>query len=64
MTGAGCFLIAEKTPIRVLGISVDITSRKLMEMALQQEEEQYKNLVENINDVIFTADTREECLPS
>ncbi|MEI6292667.1 MAG: PAS domain S-box protein [Methanomicrobiales archaeon] len=43
-------------PIRVLGISVDITSRKMMELALQQEQEQYKNLVANINDVIFSTD--------
>ncbi|MCX6690781.1 MAG: PAS domain S-box protein, partial [Methanoregula sp.] len=44
------------TPLRVLGISVDITARKLVELALQQEQEQYKNLVTNINDVIFTTD--------
>jgi PAS domain S-box-containing protein len=42
--------------IRVLGISVDITSRKMVELALEHEEEQYKNLVANINDVIFATD--------
>jgi PAS domain S-box-containing protein len=45
-------------PLRVLGISVDITRRKLMELALIQEEEKYKNLVSNINDVIFSTDLR------
>jgi PAS domain S-box-containing protein len=52
------FFDTEKRPVRVLGISVDITGRKMMELALQREEEQYKNLVANINDVIFTTDPR------
>jgi len=52
------FFDPDNHPARVLGISVDITSRKMVELALQEEEERYKNLVANINDVIFTADTR------
>jgi PAS domain S-box-containing protein len=52
------FLDSSGTPSRVLGISVDITGRKQMELALIQEEEKYKNLVANINDVLFTMDPR------
>lgn len=38
----------------VMGISRDISHRKEIEDALRQSEEKYRNMVENINDVIFT----------
>lgn len=38
----------------VMGISRDISHRKEIEDALRLSEEKYRNMVENINDVIFT----------
>jgi len=47
-TGEGVFFTA---------VIRDISERKLTEEALQQSQERYQNLVENINDVIFEVDT-------
>ena len=37
---------------------LDITERKLAEHALRRSEEQHRSLVENINEIIFTLDTK------
>ena len=43
-------------PQRMSGVCIDITDRKRAEEALRESEAHYKQLVENINDVIFTLD--------
>jgi PAS domain S-box-containing protein len=42
----------------VQGIVRDITDRKKAEQALRRSEEQHRSLVENINEIIFTLDTK------
>ena len=42
----------------VLGLDVDITERKRAEQALRASEEQYRRLVEEIDEVIFSIDDR------
>jgi PAS domain S-box-containing protein len=42
----------------IQGIVRDITERKNAERALRRSEEQHRSLVENINEVIFTLDTK------
>ena len=44
--------------IRIFGVNIDITQRKLAEEALQESEERYKELVENANSMIFKVDTK------
>jgi two-component system, sensor histidine kinase and response regulator len=44
------------TVSQVLGISTDITARKLMETELREREERYHELINNANDLIFTQD--------
>jgi PAS domain S-box-containing protein len=43
-------------PIGFQGIARDITERKQVEKALCESENKYKNLIENIPDIIFTID--------
>ncbi len=40
------------------GVTRDITGQKLYEEKLRQSEEKFRNLVENINDVVFSLDTQ------
>lgn len=56
-------------PTGILGISTDVTEKKKLEeqrneavLALRQSEEHYRLLAENIDDVIWTTDTRYELL--
>jgi len=51
------FKPGDKKPYQVYTTFDDITERKQAEETLQQSQERYQNLVENINDVIFEVDT-------
>ncbi|HSQ84314.1 MAG TPA: PAS domain S-box protein [Desulfobacterales bacterium] len=46
----------DSVPVGIIGVTRDITERKQAEQALRKSEEKYKNLVENINEVIYTID--------
>ena len=47
---------ADGKPIRMAGVVADITERKRAEEALREREESYRDLVENIEDLICTHD--------
>jgi PAS domain S-box-containing protein len=53
--GSGIFS-NDKKLLALEGFITDITTRKLMEGALQQSEEKYRQLVENLNDAVYSLD--------
>jgi len=46
------------TPAGFRGIARDVSSRKEMEASLTENEERYRNLVENMSEVIFSTDDK------
>jgi PAS domain S-box-containing protein len=52
-----CLFDSENRPTGIIAVGLDITDRKKTEEALQESEEKYRDLVENLNDVIYAVDT-------
>ncbi|MDD5475873.1 MAG: PAS domain S-box protein [Syntrophales bacterium] len=44
--------------VGTVGVSRDITERKRVEEALRQSEEKYRNLVENLNEIVYALDDK------
>jgi PAS domain S-box-containing protein len=59
------WIIETTTPINykgkraILGNSIDITERKIIEKALQQSEQMYRTLIDSTFDLVFTVDSRQ-----
>jgi len=52
----GSLLYKDGKPHAIMGTARDITERKRAEKALKESEEKYRNLVENIPDIIYSID--------
>ncbi len=46
------------TPLRLFGISQDITERNRLQDALQASENRYRQIIENASDLVYTTDAR------
>ena len=51
-------MTSEGNVFRSAGIAQDISRIKQAEMALRSSEEQYRELIENIHEIVFILDTR------
>jgi PAS domain S-box-containing protein len=49
---------SDGNPTGICGVGIDITRQKQIEKELRESEEQYRDLVERISDVIYTIDTK------
>lgn len=62
LNSPGARLIRDENgkPIRIVGVSQDITDRKKAEQALRESEERFRQLAENIKDVFWLLDWTEQ----
>ncbi len=51
-------LDADDRVVGAIGVAIDVTEQQTAKEALRKSEEKYRELVENINDVLFTVDSR------